>query len=151
MKNIEQLKSVMKVRLRQVRDGRVKFKVDTITRPADVYEAVRAWYKGLDRESLGVLALDSQNQPVAFQIVSVGGLNTTRTHPREIFKLLILVNACGFVLTHNHPSGCLEASPEDIEFTRSIQRAAELLGFELFDHIIVTDAGFSSLREKGLL
>ncbi len=149
--NVKKLKSVTKVRLRQVRDGRVKFKVDRITRPAEVYEAVRAWYRGLDRESLGVLALDSQNQPVAFQVVSLGGLNTTRTHPTEIFKLLILVNACGFVLTHNHPSGCLDASPEDIEFTRTVQRAAELLGLELYDHLIVTDDGFTSLRERGLI
>ena len=149
--NIEKLKSVVKVRLRQVRDGRVKFKVDIITRPVEVYEAVRSWYKGLDRESLGVLALDSQNQPVAFQIVSLGGLNTTRTHPREIFKLLVLVNACGFVITHNHPSGILDPSPEDIEFTSAIKRAAELLGFELFDHIIVGDDGFTSLKERGLI
>ena len=149
--NVEKLKSVMKVRLRQVRDGRVKFKVDKITRPVDVYEAVRSWYRGLDRESLGVLALDSQNQPVAFQIVSLGDLNATRTHPREIFKLLILVNACGFVLTHNHPSGCLDASSEDIEFTGTVQRAAELLGIELYDHLIVTDDGFTSMRESGLL
>ncbi len=144
-------KSIPRVRLRQVRDGRVRFKVEQITRPNEVYEAVRPWYRGLDREALGVLALDSQNQPVAFQIVSIGALNTTRTHPREIFKLLVLVNAASFVLTHNHPSGCLDASPEDLEFTRSVQRAADLLGIELFDHLIVTDQGYTSLRERGLL
>ena len=144
-------KSVMKVRLRQVRDGRVKFKVEKISRPVEVYEAVQSWYRGLDREALGVLALDSQNQPVAFQIVSLGGLNTTRTHPREIFKLLVLVNAAGFVLTHNHPSGCLDASPEDLEFTRAVQKAAELIGIELYDHVIITDQGFTSLRERGLI
>jgi len=149
--NVEKLKSVMKVRLRQVRDGRVKFKVDKITRPVEVYEAVRPWYKGLDRESLGVLALDSQNQPVAFQMVSLGDLNTTRTHPREIFKLLVLVNACSFVLTHNHPSGCLDASPEDIEFTATVERAGELLGIELYDHVIVIDDGFTSMRESDLI
>ena len=149
---VEKLISVVKVKLRQVRDGgRVKFKVDRITRPADVYDAVRAWYRGLDREALGVLALDAQNQPVAFQIVSLGGLNTTRTHPREIFKLLVLVNACGFCLTHNHPSNCAEASQDDIQFTRAIQRAGELMGIELFDHLVITDNGFTSFRERGLI
>ena len=148
---VEKPKSVMKVRLRQVRDGRVKFKVEKISRPVEVYEAVQSWYRGLDREALGVLALDSQNQPVAFQIVSLGGLNTTRTHPREIFKLLVLVNAAGFVLTHNHPSGSLDASPEDLEFTLSVQKAAELIGIELYDHVIITDQGFTSLRERGLI
>ena len=149
--NVEKLKSIVRVKLRQVRDGRVKFRVDKITRPAEVYDAVRSWYKGLDREALGVLALDSQNQPVAYQIVSLGGLNTTRTHPREIFKLLVLANASGFVLTHNHPSGCLEFSPEDLEFTRSVQRAAELMGIDLYDHLILSDDGFTSMRERGLL
>ncbi len=149
--NVEKLKSIVRVKLRQVRDGRVKFRVDKITRPAEVYDAVRSWYKGLDREALGVLALDNQNQPVAYQIVSIGGLNTTRTHPREIFKLLMLANASRFVLTHNHPSGCLECSPEDLEFTRSVQGAAELMGIELYDHLVLSDDGFTSLRERGLI
>ena len=148
---MEHPKFIPKVRLRQVRDGRVRFTVDRVTRPTDVYDAVRGWYRGLDREALGVLALDAQNVPIAFQIVSLGSLNTTRTHPREIFKLLVLVGANGFVLTHNHPSNCLEPSPEDLEFTRSIQRAGELIGIELYDHVVISDEGFSSLRERGLL
>ena len=108
-------RSVQKVRLRTVRDGRgVRFTVDKVTRPRDVYEAVRPWYRGLDREALGILALDTQNAPIAWQLASMGNLNVTRTHPREIFKLLILVGAAGFVLVHNHPSGSLEPSDEDI-------------------------------------
>jgi DNA repair protein RadC len=59
--------------------------------------------------------------------------------------------ALGFVLAHNHPSGCADPSPEDIEFTRSIRRAGELMGIELYDHIIVTARGYTSLRERGLL
>lgn len=144
-------KSIPRVRLRQVRDGRVRFTVEQISRPSDVYEAVRPWYRGLDREALGVLALDSQNQPLAFQIVSIGALNTTRTLPREIFKLLILLNAASFILTHNHPSNSLDASTEDVEFTRAVKRAAELIGIEVFDHLIITDQGFTSLREQGLI
>ena len=61
----------------------------------------------------------------------------------------MLANASGFVLTHNHPSGCLEFSPEDLEFTR--HRAAELMGIDLYDHIIPSDDGFTSMRERGLL
>lgn len=148
---MEHLKFIPKVRLRQVRDGRVRFTVERVTRPAEVYEAVQPWYRGLDREALGVLALDAQNVPVAFQIASIGDLNVTRTHPREIFKLLILVSAAGFVLAHNHPSGCPEPSDEDVEFTRAIQRAGQLIGIEMFDHLVITDIGFTSLRERGLL
>lgn len=143
--------SVQKVRLRQVRDGRVRFAVDKVSRPQDVYEAVRRYYKGADREILSVLCLDSQNQPTCFNVASIGGLNTTRTRPAEILKVAILSNSMGIILIHNHPSGELEPSPEDIEFTRAVQRACELLGFDLYDHLIVTDNGFCSFRERGLV
>ena len=59
--------------------------------------------------------------------------------------------ALGFILVHNHPSGCLEPSREDVEFTQGVQRAAELMGVELYDHLIVARGGYTSLRERGLL
>ena len=143
--------TVQRVRLRQVKDGTIKFGVEQVKRPVDVYRAVLPFYKGADREVLSVLCLDAQSVPTCFHVVSMGGLNTTRSHPTEIFKVAILSNALGIVLCHNHPSGVLEASPEDIEFTRTVQSACELLGLECFDHLIVTDEGFSSMRERGLL
>ena len=146
---MKEFTSVQKVRLRTVRDGRVRFTVNKVTRPAEVYEAVRSWYRGLDREALGILALDTQNAPIAWQLASLGSLNVTRTHPREIFKLLILVGAAGFVCVHNHPSGSLEPSDEDVAFTRAVHRAGETVGIELYDHLIVTRKGFTSLRERG--
>ena len=82
---------------------------------------------------------------------SVGALNTTRTRPADILKAAILSNALGLVLIHNHPSGELEPSPEDIEFTRAVHQACELVGIDLYDHLIVTDDGFTSFRERGLL
>jgi DNA repair protein RadC len=148
---MNELKSVLKVRLKQVRDGRVKFKVNKVSSPLEVFEAVRPYYRQADREMLSVLCLDTQNQPTSFNIVSVGGLNTTRTRPAEILKPALLSNAQGIILIHNHPSGNTEASPEDIEFTKAVGRACEILGLELHDHLIVTDGGFSSLREHGLL
>ena len=69
----------------------------------------------------------------------------------DILKPAILSNSLGIVLIHGHPSGCLEPSPEDIEFTSAIKRACELVGVELYDHLIVTDQGFTSLRERGLI
>jgi DNA repair protein RadC len=144
-------KSIQRVRLKQVRDGRVKFKVDKITRPMEVYEAIRPFYRGADREILSVLCLDTQNGPTCFNVVSVGSLNTTRTRPADILKPAILSNALGIILLHNHPSGKLDPSSEDVEFTKNIVKACEMLGLELFDHIIVTDRGFSSMRERGLL
>jgi DNA repair protein RadC len=108
------MKTVKRVRLKQVCDGRIQFAVDRISRPREVYDAVMPYYKGADREILSVLCLDAQNQPNSFNVASIGALNTTRTRPAEILK-------------------------------------AELIGVDLYDHVIVTDDGFTSLRERGLL
>ena len=145
------MKTINRVRLKQVCDGRIRFGVERVARPRDVYEAVLPYYRGADREILSALCLDAKNQPTCFNVASIGALNTTRTRPAEILKVAILSNALGLVLIHNHPSGELDPSPEDIEFTRAIQRACELIGIELYDHLIVTDDGFTSFRERGLL
>lgn len=145
------MKTVKRVRLKQVCDGRIRFAVDRISRPREVYDAVMPYYKGADREILSVLCLDAQNQPNSFNVASIGALNTTRTRPAEILKAAILSNALGLILIHNHPSGELDPSPEDLEFTRAVQRACEVVGVDLYDHVIVTDDGFTSLRERGLL
>ena len=145
------MKTIKRVRLRQVCDGRIRFAVDRISRPQDVYDAVLPYYRGADREILSALCLDAQNQPNCFNVASIGALNTTRTRPAEILKAGILSNSLGLVLIHNHPSSELEPSPEDLEFTRAVQRACELVGIELYDHLIVTDEGFTSFRERGLL
>ena len=145
------MKTIKRVRLKQVCDGRIRFSVERVSRPRDVYDAVLPYYRGADREILSALCLDAQNQPTCFNVASIGALNTTRTRPADILKAAILSNALGLVLIHNHPSGELEPSPEDIEFTRAVQRACELIGIDLYDHLIVTDEGFTSFRERGLL
>jgi len=145
------MKSIQRVRLKQVRDGRIQFTVEKVQRPREVYEAVLPYYRGADREILSALCLDAGNQPTCFNVASIGSLNTTQTRPAEILKAAIVSNALGIILIHNHPSGELEPSPEDLEFTRAVQRACELVGIELYDHLVVTDEGFTSFRERGLL
>ncbi len=145
------MKTLKRVRLRQVRDGSIKFEVEKISKPADVYKAVLPYYRESDREILSVLCLDAQNKPTCFNVASVGSLNTTRTRPAEILKVAIVSNSLAIVMIHNHPSGELEPSPEDLEFTRAMKQAGEIVGIELYDHLVVTDEGFTSLRERGLL
>ncbi len=142
---------IPKVRIRQVREGRLRIHADTVNGPKDVFKTVYPVYKGRDREILSVVCLDAQNKPVNFHMVSMGGLNTTRARPADILKIVLLSNALGFLLVHNHPSGVLEPSQEDIEFTTAVTKACDLLGIELYDHLIVTDDGYTSLRERGLL
>lgn len=121
-----------------------------ITKPHEVYAQVHG-IASAKKEHLVGLYLDAQNGLVHSETLSVGSLNTTRTHPREILHPAIQNLALGFILAHNHPSGCLEPSPEDLEFTRSVHRAGELMGIELYDHLIVTAAGYTSLRERGMM
>jgi DNA repair protein RadC len=103
------------------------------------------------KEHLVGLYLDAQNGLLCQETVSIGSLNTTRTHPREILFPAVANLALGFILVHNHPSGCLEPSQEDVEFTQVVRRAGEMMGIELYDHLIVAAGGYSSFRERGLL
>ncbi|HEX6851697.1 MAG TPA: DNA repair protein RadC [Candidatus Polarisedimenticolaceae bacterium] len=119
-----------------------------LTRPAEVYRVVAGLAKAR-RERLVALYLDAQNGLIHREVVSLGSLNVTRTAPREIFHPAIVHGALAVVLAHNHPSGCLEPSTEDVEFTRGVQRAGALLGIELYDHLIVAGPGYTSLRERG--
>jgi DNA repair protein RadC len=118
--------------------------------PAEVYAQVKDLGHAKKEHLLG-LYLDSQNHLLARETISIGSLNTTRTHPREILHPAITHLALGFILVHNHPSGTLTPSSDDIEFTRAIGRAGELMGIPLYDHVIVSASGYVSLKEKGLL
>jgi DNA repair protein RadC len=122
----------------------------TIGGPAAAHREVRHLGRA-KKEHLVGLYLDAQNGLLHRETISVGSLNTTRTHPREILYPAIAHLAMGFILAHNHPSGCLDPSAEDVEFTRAVRRAGELMGIELYDHLVVARGGFVSLRERGLL
>jgi len=121
-----------------------------VSGPKDAHRQVRELARAR-KEHLVALYLDAQNHLLARETVSVGSLNTTRTHPREIFQPAVALSAMGVILAHNHPSGSLAASQEDVDFTRAIRRAGEILGIGLYDHIIVSSKGFVSLKEKGLM
>jgi len=121
-----------------------------VSSPREAYELVRD-LKRARKEHLVALYLDAQNHLIQRETISIGALNTTRTHPREILQPAILHSALAFVLVHNHPSGSLEPSRDDLDFTRSIARAAELIGVGLTDHLIVSPRGYLSLKERGVL
>jgi DNA repair protein RadC len=118
--------------------------------PAEAFHLVRD-LKTARKEHLVALYLDAQNRLLLRETVSIGSLNTTRTHPREVLQPAIVHGALAFVLAHNHPSGSLDASRDDIEFTRTMARAGELMGISLYDHLIVSRRGYLSLRERGLM
>jgi len=121
-----------------------------VSSPAEAYTLVRDLKKAR-KEHLVALYLDAQNRLICRETVSIGSLNTTRTHPREVLQPAIVNSALAFILVHNHPSGSLDPSRDDVEFTRTMARAGDLMGISLYDHIIVSHRGFVSLKERGLL
>ena len=139
-----------RTRVELVREGVGRYDPVRISSSREVYEFLRN-VRGGDRESLYSIMLDACNQVIGCEEVSRGSLNTTRTPPREVYKSAILANSLGIILGHNHPSGTLEPSQDDIQFTQGMARAGEILGVELYDHVIITDRGYTSLKERGLL
>ena len=122
----------------------------SLSSPRAAYAQVRDLRRAR-KEHLVALFLDAQNHLIERETISIGSLNTTRTHPREILQPAIACSALGFILVHNHPSGNLKPSQDDIDFTKAIQRASEIIGIGLYDHLIVSERGYVSLKEKGLL
>ena len=96
-----------------------------------------------DREHMVCIHLDTKNRPISRQVISIGTLNASLVHPREVFKAALLAGAGanGVIVAHNHPAGDLSPSPEDDEVTRRIARAGALLGIPLLDHVILAPDG----------
>ena len=121
-----------------------------IKSPADVATIVRGQLKGKKKEHFLVLCLDTRNRLINCKPVSMGSLDTSVVHPREVFKEAISSSAASVIFVHNHPSGDPEPSKEDIELTKRLSKAGEIMGIEVLDHIIVCDKSYLSLKAKNL-
>ena len=105
--------------------------------PKDVWERMED-IRGSKKEHFVVFYLDSRNQEIQREIISVGTLNESLVHPREVFEGAIKYNAAGIILSHNHPSGDIEPSEADIEITKKLVYAGKILDIKVINHIIVT-------------
>ena len=123
----------------------------SIRNPMDVYILLRLEYQGQTQEMTKVVLLDTRNRVLKVETVFIGTLNFSILHPREIFQAALRQNAASIILTHNHPSGCTDPSPEDIEATKQIAKVGKLIDISLLDHVIVGDEGYISLKEANLL
>jgi DNA repair protein RadC len=104
-----------------------------------------------DREKFLCLHLNVKNQIISFEVVSTGSLTSSIVHPREVYKGAILANAASVIFMHNHPSGDPEPSTDDMEITKRLEKAGNILGIDVLDHIIVASSGFYSFRQHNLL
>lgn len=120
------------------------------TAPHQVYDCFKFLMQET-KEMFLCLHLDGKNRIIAVDLVSIGSLNQSLVHPREVFKTACLSNAASLVLIHQHPSGDPKPSPEDLSITRRLKEAGELLGISVLDHIIIGDGLYLSFVEHGLL
>jgi DNA repair protein RadC len=100
-------------------------------------------------EQFGVLLLDSRHRVIRTALLSIGTVDASIVHPREVFRAAAAAGAAAVILFHNHPSGDPAPSGDDVELTRRIVRAGELMGITVIDHIIVAENRYHSLRERG--
>lgn len=121
-----------------------------ISFPADVLPLIRH-YADRKQEHFLCVSLNGANEVITARVVSVGLVNKTQVHPREVFADPITDRAAAVVLAHNHPSGSLEPSKEDTAVTKQIKAAGETLGIRVLDHIIFNHTGYYSFLEQGKL
>ncbi|MBN2404395.1 MAG: DNA repair protein RadC [Coriobacteriia bacterium] len=123
-----------------------------ISTPEDVVRICGPQFRGLDREHFWALALNTKNQLLRTVEISIGSLNASIVHPRELYKEAIRLSAASIVVVHNHPSGDPTPSGADLQLTRRLTKAGDVIGIELLDHVIIGDGGaHASVRDLGLM
>jgi len=118
--------------------------------PEDVVNLVRSRLKGKKKEYFLAILLDTRNQLIKVAEISIGSLDASIVHPREVFKEAISASAASVIFAHNHPSGVPEASEDDINLTKRLAEAGEIVGIDVLDHIIIGDEKYLSLKREGL-
>lgn len=121
-----------------------------VSGPYEAREVLIPYFEGKDREHFVVLHLDSAHRPISVEVVSVGSLNQSIVHPREVFKGALLANAQAIIAAHNHPSGNLDPSDADRRAFDQLTSAGELLGIKVLDFLIVSGPRFRSLVDPSV-
>ncbi|SDF21166.1 RadC family protein [Sporolituus thermophilus] len=122
-----------------------------IRSPQDIRDLMMPRLRYETKEHFVALLLSTKNHVLAMPVISVGNLNASLVHPRELFREAINHSAAAVALVHNHPSGDPTPSREDIEITRKMIQAGEILGIAVLDHVIIGDGKYVSLKEKGII
>ena len=122
-----------------------------VTHPSDIVDSgLLDTIKNAPQEHFVAISLDGAGQVITSRVVTIGILNSSLAHPRETFRGAILDNAASIILAHNHPSGDLNPSANDIALTQQMAHAGEIIGIKVIDHIIVSKKGYNSLKEHGI-
>lgn len=124
--------------------------VNSVTYPTDILPAIRHFVTR-PQEYFIVISLNGAHEVIKSRVVSIGILNRTLIHPREVFCDPLKDRAASIILAHNHPSGNLDPSSEDIEVTKRLKEAGDILGISILDHIIFSSRNYLSFAEKDIL
>ncbi len=119
-------------------------------KPEDIWKELKD-IRGHKKEHFVIFFLDSRNQEIKREIISVGSLNANLVHPREVFEPAVKNLAAQVIVAHNHPSGDTEPSEDDLTINKRLVEAGKILGIEVIDHIIVSKEGYFSFKDKGLI
>jgi DNA repair protein RadC len=123
----------------------------TIKSPVEVSTLLMEEMRYLKKEVFKIILLNTKNHIIKYMNVSVGSLNSSIVHPREVFSEAVKVGCSGMLLAHNHPSGDPEPSREDIETTQRLVNAGNILGIKVLDHVVIGDGKYISFKEQGLM
>jgi DNA repair protein RadC len=123
----------------------------TIRSPQDAAAYLMEDLRYLQKEHFVCLFLNTKNHIVGQETLSMGSLNASIVHPREVFRAAIKRSSASIICAHNHPSGDPTPSPEDIEITARLSEAGRIIGIDVLDHIVIGDRNFVSLKEKGYM
>ncbi|WP_010498624.1 RadC family protein [Paenibacillus elgii] len=123
----------------------------TIRSPQDVAALLMEDLRYLQKEHFVCLFLNTKNHVIGQETLSMGSLNASIVHPREVFRAAIKRSSASIVCAHNHPSGDPTPSPEDVEITKRLVQAGEIVGIDVLDHIVIGDKRYVSLKELGFM
>lgn len=140
-------------KLKMVREDSVPYEKMLIISPENIasfaWDAMKLHEE--PEENFIIVCLNTKNKIVGVHIISIGNLNSSIVHPREIFKAAMLNNAAGIICLHNHPSGDPEPSRDDKETTERIVEAGKVIGINVLDHIVIGENRYISFKERGLM
>jgi len=122
-----------------------------IKSPDDVSNLLMEEMRYLNKEMFNILLLNTKHDVIAIENISIGSLNASIVHPREVFNRAIKRSSSAIILAHNHPSGDPKPSGEDINITKRLIEAGTIIGINVLDHIIIGDGVYFSMKEQELI
>lgn len=147
-----QLKACFEIlRRSKIENSSAKNKNKIIRKPEDLYSLLKEKILNFHKEYFLVASLDNRNKIISIDTISIGTLTSSLIHPRETFEVAIRNHAAAIIICHNHPSGELKPSEDDLAVTDNLVKAGKLLGIEVSDHLIIAKDGYFSFREKKII